>query len=206
MMTSLTLEPPVQAMLGALSDIYERRAYGQYGLTLLNQRMHAVQGAALAKQQGLPETLVVAVLLHDLGHMVHGLGDHPAASGIDDRHEEVAAQWLAAYFGPDVREPIRLHVAAKRYLCAVEPDYQQRLSTDSIESLALQGGPMTAAEVAAFEALPYGPQAVALRRIDDAAKDPHGPLPSFDSFYPDLVLAMQRSPGLGQAQPGDSEA
>jgi predicted HD phosphohydrolase len=186
---------PSSARLHAeLAEIYDVRAQGRYGLSQVNQLMHAVQAGALARQFNHPPTLVVAALLHDLGHMVHALGEHPAAAGIDDRHEEVGARWLACYFGPDVVEPVRLHVAAKRYLCATEADYFGQLSDDSIESLALQGGPMTAEEIHRFETAPFWREAVSLRRLDEAAKDPNGPLPPFASFRDDIDLAFAMSP------------
>ncbi len=176
-----------QPTLDTLTSIYDGRATGQYGLTLINQRAHAVQSAYHARAQGLPASLVVAALLHDIGHMVHDLGDHPAALGTDDQHENIGADWLKRYFGPDVTEPIRLHVAAKRYLCTVEPDYFEKLSDDSIESLSLQGGRMTEKEVAAFMQEPYREGAVALRRIDELAKDPNGPMPQFGEFAPEIL-------------------
>jgi gamma-butyrobetaine dioxygenase len=92
-----------------------------------------------------------------------------------------------------VVEPVRLHVAAKRYLCAVEPGYLERLTRDSIESLALQGGPMSGDEVDAFLALPYASDAVALRRLDEAAKDPSAPMPPFESFRDVLLAALRGS-------------
>lgn len=174
-----------------LSAIYEDLAYGQYGLTLINQYAHAVQAGMHAKRRGLPATLTVAALLHDLGHMLYSLGEHPAAQGVDDRHEEIGAEWLGLHFGPGVVEPVRLHVAAKRYLCALDPTYFARLSPDSVESLALQGGAMCEQEVIAFQALPYWQEAVALRQIDEAAKDPHAPLPAFSSFRDEIVSALR---------------
>jgi len=102
--------------------------------------------------------------------MVHGLGEDPAADGVDDQHEQVGHDFLRRYFGPEVTEPVRLHVAAKRYLCATEADYCSRLSPDSVRSLVLQGGPMSAQEVAAFSLLPQAQAAVQLRRFDEAAK------------------------------------
>lgn len=188
----MTVDQQEAALHAALDEIYEIRAHGGYGLSLVNQLMHAVQSGAHAQSQGHPPSLIVAALLHDIGHMVHDLGEHPAAAGIDDRHEDVGAAWLARYFGPAVVEPVRLHVAAKRYLCAADADYFSKLSTDSIESLALQGGPMTTAEMAAFEAEPYGQDAIALRRIDELAKDPNGPLPAFASFRADISAAFRQ--------------
>ena len=174
-----------------LSAIYEDLAHGKYGLTLVTQYAHAVQAGALARQQGLPAKQVVAALLHDLGHMVHDLGELPAAQGIDDQHERIGADWLARFFSPATVEPIRLHVEAKRYLCAVDADYLGQLSDDSMESLMLQGGVMTAEEVTAFESQDYWREAVTLRRIDEAAKDPNGPQPPYSSFREDIVEALR---------------
>lgn len=153
-----------------IQGLLEQKASGRYGLSLINQQQHALQAAWLAEREGRSEALVVAALLHDIGHMVHELGENPAARGIDDRHEELGEAFLAKHFGPEVTEPVRLHVAAKRYLCAVEPDYFAKLSPDSVRSLELQGGPMSSAEVAAFEAVPEFADAVQLRRYDEQAK------------------------------------
>lgn len=174
-------------MLDELFAIYEGRAHRQYGLSLINQRAHALQSADLAREQGLPPRLVVACLLHDIGHMVHELGEHPAAKGVDDHHEQLGADWLSRYFGPEVTEPVRLHVQAKRYLCAVEPDYLSKLSKDSIESLALQGGPMSDTEVAAFRMTEGWKDALQVRRIDELAKDPDRRPPDFIDFAPEVL-------------------
>ncbi len=157
-------------ILDEIKRLLEHKASGRYGLTLINQQQHALQAATLAERDAHGDALVVAALLHDIGHMVHDLGDNPADAGIDDRHEELGHAWLITHFGPEVTEPVRLHVAAKRYLCAVEADYFAKLSPDSVKSLALQGGPMSAEEVAAFEALPHHAAAVQLRRYDEQAK------------------------------------
>ncbi len=177
-------------LLAELSDIYGVRAHGRYGLSQVTQRMHAIQCASLAQAQGFAPTLVVAALLHDIGHMVHDLGEHPAAEGIDDHHEAIGSRWLARYFPPSVSEPVRLHVAAKRYLCATDKSYIDKLSRDSIESLALQGGPMSASEVAAFQTEQFWRHAIALRRLDDAAKDPDAPLLAFEAFLPLIETAL----------------
>jgi phosphonate degradation associated HDIG domain protein len=183
---------PVETrVLAELADLYEGRAGRPYGLSEVNQRLHAVQAAWHARQLGAAPSLVAAALLHDVGHMVHDLGEHPAAAGVDDRHEEVGAVWLARAFGAAVVEPVRLHVAAKRYLCATEPGYLARLSRDSVESLALQGGPMCATQVDAFRRNPWWRDAVALRRLDEEAKDPRGPQPPFSTFRGELVAALR---------------
>jgi predicted HD phosphohydrolase len=101
-----------------LLAIYAGRATRRYGLSDINQLQHALQSAAHAERDGCSPATVLAALLHDVGHMIHDLGEDPASAGVDDVHEELGAQWLAERFGPDVAEPVRLHVAAKRYLCA----------------------------------------------------------------------------------------
>ncbi|WP_395711265.1 HD domain-containing protein [Reyranella sp.] len=165
-----------------LLEIFAGRATRRYGLSEINQLQHALQSAALAEADGAPPATVLASLLHDVGHMIHQLGEDPAARGVDDVHEELGARWLADRFGPEVSEPVRLHVAAKRYLCAAEPDYFGKLSPDSVRSLALQGGPMSADEAEDFRRHPQFTEAVRLRRYDEAAKDPRARTPDFDHF------------------------
>jgi gamma-butyrobetaine dioxygenase len=134
---------------------------------------HMRQAGALAEAAGAPAPLVAAALLHDIGHL---------RSATDARHGPVGAQWLGQWFGPAVTEPVRLHVAAKRYLCAVEPGYLGLLSAESVRTLALQGGPMTPEQAAAFGTLPCAHDAVAVRRWDDQAKDPAVTAPAFAHF------------------------
>ncbi len=136
----------------------------------VSQEAHALQSAYQAEQEGAPDALVVAALVHDVGHMLHGLGEDIAEQGLDGHHEDVGEAWLARHFGPEVTRPVQLHVAAKRYLCTVEPDYRATLSPASVRSYELQGGAMTPEEVAAFEADPHYREAVRLRRWDDRAK------------------------------------
>jgi phosphonate degradation associated HDIG domain protein len=165
-----------------LLEIFVGRATKRYGLSAINQLQHALQAAALAEKDEAPAATVLASLLHDVGHMIHTLGENPAGRGIDDVHEELGARWLAERFGPEVSEPVRLHVAAKRYLCTVESDYFGKLSPDSVRSLELQGGLMSADELEAFRANPYHAEAVRLRRYDEAAKDPRANTPDFDHY------------------------
>jgi phosphonate degradation associated HDIG domain protein len=170
------------ARLDRIADLLTLKADGQYGLARITQLQHALQCAWLAEQQGCPDTLIVASLLHDVGHLVHDLGADPAARGVDDRHEEVGSAFLADWFGPEVSEPVRLHVAAKRYLCATEPAYFGQLSEASVYTLSLQGGPMADAEARDFEREPYGADAIAVRRWDDQAKDPSADVPGVDHY------------------------
>ncbi len=154
-----------------IEELYGTRGHRRYDLEEISQLQHALQTATMAEQQGEPPAIVLAALLHDVGHMVHGLGENPAAEGIDGRHEIAGANWLAARLPASVSEPVRLHVAAKRYLCGTEPGYTEILAPDSVLSLRLQGGPMTADEAARFRALPFAEDAIRIRRMDDAAKD-----------------------------------
>jgi phosphonate degradation associated HDIG domain protein len=174
-----------------LLDIFTGRATRRYGLSAVNQLQHALQAAALAEADKAPPATVLASLLHDVGHMIHRLGEDPAGRGIDDVHEELGAAWLAERFGPDVSEPVRLHVAAKRYLCAVEPDYFGKLSPDSVRSLGLQGGPMSADEVEDFRRNPLHAEAVRLRRYDEAAKDPRAATPDFDHYLRHVAVCRR---------------
>jgi len=146
---------------------------------------HMLQAGALAEAVGAEGALVAAALLHDIGHLL-GEGED------EDLHGEAGANWLSQWFGDAVTEPVRLHVPAKRYLCAADAKYFGLLSAESVRTLALQGGPMTAAEVTTFEALPYYRDAVSVRRWDDQAKDPAAIAPRFAHFTA-LVEALVRS-------------
>ncbi len=135
----------------------------------VSQEEHALQAAHFAAREGAPESLVVAALLHDIGHLIDARED-AADHGIDARHEDAGCAWLARHYPAAVTEPVRLHVAAKRYLCSVDPDYLRGLSTASVKSLQLQGGPFTPEEADAFRALPFGEDAIRLRHWDDEGK------------------------------------
>jgi phosphonate degradation associated HDIG domain protein len=157
-------------LLDRIDRLFADRGGAEYHGEAVSQLEHALQAAHLAEAAGAPPPLVAAALLHDVGHLLHGRGEDCATQGIDDRHEDLGVRFLAAAFGPAVTEPVRLHVTAKRYLCAAEPDYLGRLSAASVRSLGLQGGPMSAAEVREFEANPHHAAALVVRRWDDAAK------------------------------------
>jgi phosphonate degradation associated HDIG domain protein len=137
-------------------------SYGE-GVTQLE---HALQTAALAEAEGADDSLVVAALLHDIGHFLQPTDD----SFGYHKHDRSGGDWLAQRFGPSVSEPVRLHVAAKRYLCATEADYFAKLSAASVHSLSKQGGPMSTAEAEAFAGAPQARAATRLRRWDDGGK------------------------------------
>jgi gamma-butyrobetaine dioxygenase len=160
----------------------------------VSQAEHALQAAWLAEREGAPDSLVVSALLHDVGHLVLGASGDVAGRGIDARHEEAGAAWLAEHFGPEVAGPARLHVAAKRFLCAVDPDYLSRLSEASKRSLALQGGAMSPAEAARFRLDPHQAAAIRLRRWDDEAKVPGLDVPG-PEHYRSRIEAAARAKG-----------
>ena len=170
---------------------FAARGHQHYGEEVTEQQ-HALQCAHFAQLEGQAPALIAACLLHDIGHLLHDLGEDIATQGIDAVHEEYGATWLASHFPPEIVEPVRLHVAAKRYLCAVDDDYQAGLSESSQLSLFLQGGPMSPVEVAAFQANPHYSDAVQLRLYDDAGKVTDlvtPPLESYRALLESLVLA-----------------
>ncbi len=162
----------------------------------VSQAAHMLQAAALAESAGAAPALVAAALLHDVGHFTGAVTGHDLMRGQDNRHAAAGADWLSQWFGPEVTGPIRLHVAAKRYLCAVEPGYLGSLSAASLYTLGVQGGPMAAEEMAAFEAHPQACDALRLRRWDDAAKDPAAAAPAF-GYYQPLLRRLLRGPAAG---------
>jgi gamma-butyrobetaine dioxygenase len=173
-------------LIDTIFTLFREKGNGAYFGEAVTETEHALQCAHLAEQAGAAPALIAAALLHDVGHLLHGLPEDVAERGIDGRHEEGGAAWLARYFGPAVVDPVRLHVAAKRYLCAVEPDYHAGLSEASQRSLNLQGGPMAPDEVRCFEQEPWFRSAVAVRRWDDGAKVPDLVVPGLDHYRPGL--------------------
>jgi [1-hydroxy-2-(trimethylamino)ethyl]phosphonate dioxygenase len=154
---------------------------------------HMLQTAGAARRDGAPAPMIAAALLHDFGHLVHGMDEDAAEDGVDTQHEVVGARWLSRSFGLAVTEPIRLHVEAKRYLCATDPTYVAQLSAASVHSLTLQGGAMSIDEAIRFEAQPFAADAVQLRKWDDAAKTVGVNVASLASLRPLLELCRTAS-------------
>jgi phosphonate degradation associated HDIG domain protein len=166
--------------------LFETHGKSAYLGEPVSQEEHALQAAHLAEQEGAPPHLIAAALLHDIGHLVHGLPEDIADHGIDGRHEVAAEAFLRKAFGPAVSEPVRLHVDAKRYLCSADPLYLAQLSPASVQSLHLQGGPFSPEESTAFEENPHARDAVRLRRWDDEAKIPGLAVPPVEHYRPIL--------------------
>lgn len=153
-----------------IKELFDNKGSSEYGGEVVTQLEHALQCAMLAEQNGAQPSLIVAALLHDVGHLLHELPDDAPDEGVDDRHETSGHNFLKRHFDDDVTEPVRLHVAAKRYLCTVDPAYESQLSEPSIVSLKLQGGKMSESELDEFRQSPQWKDALELRKWDDLAK------------------------------------
>jgi len=162
--------------------LFERNGGSLYGGEDVTQLEHALQAAMLAEAEGAEPSLIVAALVHDIGHLLHDLPDDAPDDGVDDVHELLACNWLRGHFGPEVTEPVRMHVDAKRYLCALDPEYRASLSAASQQSLELQGGTFTPAEAREFEHRPFFEEGLRLRRWDDLAKVVGLETPSLNHF------------------------
>jgi phosphonate degradation associated HDIG domain protein len=167
-----------------LLSIYSQRGSAAYFGEPVSVTEHGLQAAYFARAVGASEALIVAALLHDIGHLIDDVPDDLSDWTHDAQHELSGSRWLASRFGPEVSEPVRLHVPAKRYLCAKKPEYFNMLSPASVVTLKLQGGPMSGDEIAAFEAEPYWRDAIVVRQCDDRAKVAGLTTPDFDHYRP----------------------
>ncbi|MFG3257255.1 TauD/TfdA family dioxygenase [Streptomyces sp. NPDC048172] len=181
-----------EAFLDELEALFEGEGAQEYLGEEVTMAQHMLQSGARAQAAGAPGHLVAAALLHDIGHFHGPLHGRDLMEGHDNRHSHTGADRLTPWFGPEVTEPVRLHVAAKRYLCAAEAEYRAALSEASVHTLEVQGGPMSEDEAARFEAGPHAQDAVAVRRWDDQAKDPAAHAPDFAHFRP-LLRGLLRA-------------
>ena len=172
-----------------IEDIFNRRGAESYLGEDVTMAQHMLQAAQCAEESGADESLIVAALLHDIGHYKNEIPETALAKGINNYHEEAGANFLEDYFPVSVIEPIRQHVSAKRYLCAVKSNYFQSLSVASVHTLNLQGGPMNENEIKEFEKNAYLDECVKLRYCDEGAKDPERIHPQF-SYFRALVESL----------------
>lgn len=179
----------IDEISAAMTEIAAKR----YGDGAVSQLQHALQCASLAEAADATAELITAALLHDIGHVVDSRYEGAASAGIDRYHEQIGAAYLGRWFGLAVTEPIAMHVAAKRYLCAVNSDYLNGLSAGSIRSLELQGGLLDAPEATEFLKKPYAKDAIRLRRWDDLAKDPEASTASLEHFLCYAAVALERT-------------
>jgi gamma-butyrobetaine dioxygenase len=181
----------MNAVVDEIFHMFREYGSGAYLGEPVSMTEHMLQSAFAAEREGAEPRLVAAALLHDYGHFIHEYDEDAAEHGIDTRHEDVGYGFLSEHFGPEIAEPIRMHVAAKRYLCATEPSYLDELSPASLVSLELQGGPCSPAEVAEFERSPFAEDAVRLRRWDDVGKVAGLETPGLEHYRPVLEAALR---------------
>lgn len=181
----------MHVIIKQILELFNTNGGSMYGGEDVTQLQHALQAAVLARKDAATDALIVAALLHDIGHLLHDLPEDASDHGIDDVHEALAAAYLDSYFVKEVVEPVKLHVAAKRYLCAVDISYFEHLSIPSKTSLTFQGGVMSEEEVAIFELNPFYKDAIALRRWDDLAKDPTMLIPKVEDFIKEIENTLK---------------
>jgi gamma-butyrobetaine dioxygenase len=188
----------IMSPVDAIAEMFTSEGAADYLGEPVTVAEHLLQAGARAQAAGAPSALVAAALLHDVGHLRGAdaqtddieLSGRELMAGTDNNHGDRGAVWLAQWFPASVTEPVRLHVAAKRYLCATEPSYFGQLSEASVYTLTVQGGPMTDAEAREFERSPHAVGAIAVRRWDDQAKDPSADVPGLDYYRPLLASLL----------------
>ena len=178
--------------LDDIRGLFEQHGGLAYSGEPVSQLEHALQSGALAEQAGASEELIAAAFLHDIGHLLNRRGETPTARGIDDLHQYFALPFLRPVLPDAVLEPIRLHVDAKRCLCAIDTTYFGKLSADSVRSLQLQGGVFSDEEAQAFLRKPYAEDALALRKWDDLAKAANRATPGIEHYLQVVERVMEK--------------
>jgi len=195
------MKPDIDALtadniVAFIGSIFERRGGEEYLGEPVTMGEHMLQGATIAEQDGQPEEIIVAALLHDIGHFTSEFGTFMMDDTEDRHHEDAGAAVLERFFPKIVTDCCRYHVAAKRYLCATRPDYFSRLSAASVHSLNLQGGAMTPDEVAAFERNPNLEDIITVRYLDEAGKKAGMNTPDFWHFAPMVQNLVDKHMGV----------
>ncbi|MEM7292045.1 MAG: HD domain-containing protein [Pseudomonadota bacterium] len=178
--------PNADSIVELIADIFERRGAESYIGEAVTMSAHMLQAAQLAEDQRAGDDMIAAALLHDIGHYTSEFGADAYLEDVDNVHEEAGARILEQHFPAVVTSCVRLHVAAKRYLCTTNPNYYAQLSDASVTSLNLQGGLMSTSEVEAFESEAHYQAALRVRVWDDKAKDPDATTPGFNHYAPVL--------------------
>lgn len=180
------MKPPLtrDTIVAFLADIFARRGGEEYLGEPVTMAEHMLQGATIAQQNGMDDDIIVGALLHDIGHFTSEFGTYAPGDTEDRHHEDAGAEVLAPFFPSVITDCVRYHVAAKRYLCATRPEYFRRLSPASVHTLELQGGPMSADEVAQFAQNPNLKKIIQVRYLDEAGKRADMVTPGFDHFAP----------------------
>ncbi len=181
-----------ETIVDFLGSIFDRRGGEEYLGEPVTMGEHMLQGATLAERAGQSPEIIVAALLHDIGHFTSEFGTFSMEDTEDRHHEDAGAEVLERFFPSLITDCVRYHVAAKRYLCATRPEYFNRLSEASVHSLNLQGGPMSAEEVAVFEENPNLQAIIAVRYLDEAGKIPDMETPDFWHFAPMIQQIVDR--------------
>ncbi len=182
-----------------LADIFERRGAEEYLGEPVSMAEHMLQAARCAEKASQPAAVVAAALLHDIGHFTSEFGTYSPLDTVDKHHEDAGADLLASFFPPLVIDCVRHHVAAKQYLCATRPEYLNKLSPASVHTLMLQGGPMDAGKVAAFESNPHHQAIVKVRIYDDTGKRAGTPTKTFHDYVPMLQKLVDAHCGVKPA-------
>lgn len=172
------------SVVDLITDVFNRRGAESYLGEAVTMSEHMLQGAHIAEQLGADDEMIAAILLHDIGHYTGDFPEDALENNIDNLHEEAGARILAPWFPAVVVDCVRHHVAAKRYLCAVDPAYLEQLSDASVHTLNLQGGPMDADEAASFRDQPHLDAIIQVRKWDDAGKVAGVETPPFEHYVP----------------------
>lgn len=181
-----------ETIVDFIGDIFHRRGADSYLGEDVTMSEHMLQGAYLAEKSGAEDPVIAAALLHDIGHYTNEFPEDALEKGVNNYHDSAGADVIKDFFPSLVIDAIRYHVAAKRYLCAVEEDYFRRLSNASVHTLNLQGGPMSADEIAVFRSQPHLETIIQVRRWDDEGKVAGVKTPEFSHYAPMLQRIVDR--------------
>lgn len=159
-------------MADQICQLYEKYGDQDYIGESMTQIQHAVACASAAEANGESEHMIIAALLHDVGHLLAFESQQELMDNLGVKHHEtIGADYLAGLnFHPDIVLLVASHVDAKRYLVSTDTTYLQKLSPASHATLRYQGGIMSEKEIQTFSQDPMLPQKLRLRGYDDASK------------------------------------